>query len=272
MVLAHALVTAPGSTPERFALLLHGLLGQGANLQGVARRLVEARPDWGAVLVDLPAHGESRASAPPHSLSGAATHVRETLSALPQRVAAVVGHSFGGKVALSLLADPPPGLRELWVLDASPSARVVREEGDTTTQVIAALRALPARIASRAQFGEVLVGRGIDSALVLWLAKNLERDGDAFRFKLDLDAIAALLADYDRTDAWPLIESAPAGVAIRFVTGGRSQSLSQADRDRLAELSRRGKLASFELAAAGHFLHVDDPEGLLRVLAAHLSR
>ena len=51
--LSHALVTAPGQTPDRWMLFLHGILGSGANWRTVARKIVAARPQWGAVLVDL---------------------------------------------------------------------------------------------------------------------------------------------------------------------------------------------------------------------------
>src|SRR4051812_24710793 len=59
-ILAHTRVAAPGRTPERWLLVLHGIYGAGRNWGSIARRLVEARPEWGAVLVDLRMHGQSR--------------------------------------------------------------------------------------------------------------------------------------------------------------------------------------------------------------------
>ena len=40
-------------TPARWLLLTHGIYGAGSNWRGIARKLVERRPDWGVVLVDL---------------------------------------------------------------------------------------------------------------------------------------------------------------------------------------------------------------------------
>lgn len=58
-MLAHGIVTSRSADPDRYMLFLHGILGTRANWRGIARRFVDARPGWGAVLVDLREHGES---------------------------------------------------------------------------------------------------------------------------------------------------------------------------------------------------------------------
>src|SRR5690606_11379756 len=99
---AHSIVkAAPDAQPERYIVFLHGILGQGNNWRGIARQLVKARPAWGALLVDLRAHGDSRQLPPPDSLAAAADDVARLARTLP--VSAVLGHSFGGKVAVALL-------------------------------------------------------------------------------------------------------------------------------------------------------------------------
>ncbi|HSM35677.1 MAG TPA: hypothetical protein VK837_04695, partial [Longimicrobiales bacterium] len=54
--LAHERVVADGATPGAWLYVLHGIYGAGRNWGSVARALVERRPDWGAVLVDLRGH------------------------------------------------------------------------------------------------------------------------------------------------------------------------------------------------------------------------
>ena len=109
MPLAHAIVTSPslpeGTSPPRLMLFLHGILGSGANWRTFAKQVVTAQPDWGAVLVDLRLHGDSREIvAPPHTISAAAGDVQELVGMLEasssSRVRGVLGHSFGGKIAL----------------------------------------------------------------------------------------------------------------------------------------------------------------------------
>lgn len=266
MALAHTLVTHDGARPSRWMLLLHGLLGRGSNLLGLARRLTSDDPDLGVVLPDLRMHGDSQRCAPPHTLARAADDVRELVAALPITISALAGHSFGGKVALRLLDDPWAALGSTCVLDASPSSRRERPANDTTLRVLAALSSAPPRFENRSRFMEALERAGIDVGLRQWLAKNLVRDGEQYRCALDLDAIGALLADYDRNDLWPIVEAPPPTVRLVFAIGGRSASLSAAEQDRLRELAGRGVIALYELPKAGHWVHVDDPDGVLRVL------
>jgi pimeloyl-ACP methyl ester carboxylesterase len=266
MVLAHEIVLPPGSPPTQLLVLLHGLLGRGSNLLGLARRFVAEEPSFGVVLPDLRMHGDSQALAPPHDLARAAADVRALIAQLDLPVTALAGHSFGGKVALRELADPWPELRSLCVLDASPSARTSRPADDTTTRVLAALRAAPAHFASRTQFVQALAQAGVADALGQWLAKNLVRAGEQLRFGLDLAAIAALLTDYDQNDLWALVEAPPPEIRLCFALGGRSNALGPDERERLRALAGRSVLDLHELAQAGHWLHVDDPEGVLAVL------
>ncbi|MFW6331186.1 MAG: alpha/beta fold hydrolase, partial [Gemmatimonadota bacterium] len=100
-------VVAEGEHPGQWLAVLHGIYGAGRNWASVARALVGARPGWGAVLVDLREHGESVGFEPPHTLESTAADL-DGLEAGP--VEAVLGHSFGGKIAL-LRARTDPGLR-----------------------------------------------------------------------------------------------------------------------------------------------------------------
>ncbi len=96
--LSHEIVEAPGGAPDRQLFVLHGIYGAGRNWGTVARRLVRARPRWRCVLVDLRSHGRSPPLRP-HTLEACA----EDLLRLEDRVGAadgVLGHSFGGKVAM----------------------------------------------------------------------------------------------------------------------------------------------------------------------------
>ena len=97
--LHHEIVEAPGSAPTRQMLLLHGIYGAGRNWGTIARRLVRARPDWRVVLVDLRSHGQSPRLAP-HTIDCCAADLLDLEDHLGSPADAVLGHSFGGKVAL----------------------------------------------------------------------------------------------------------------------------------------------------------------------------
>src|SRR5690348_1027778 len=96
-ILAHTLVTPPGRRPQRWLLVLHGLFGAGRNWRTVAGRLVQVRPEWGVILVDLRMHGDSQDFPPPHTLRTAAGDLAMLRNATGLRTAGVLGHSFGAK-------------------------------------------------------------------------------------------------------------------------------------------------------------------------------
>ena len=100
--LSYTLVPAVGDAPAtRQVVFLHGIFGSGANWRTFARRLVAERPGWGAVLVDLRMHGTSKDHAPPHTVAACADDLIALEAHLPGRIAAMIGHSFGGKVTLA---------------------------------------------------------------------------------------------------------------------------------------------------------------------------
>src|SRR5262245_20308941 len=99
-VLAHALLTHPGRSPQQWLLVLHGIFGAGRNWRTVASQLVQVRADWGVILVDLRMHGNSQGFPPPYTLGTAAADLTALLNATGLRAAGILGHSLGAKVAL----------------------------------------------------------------------------------------------------------------------------------------------------------------------------
>src|SRR5688500_298116 len=216
--MAHAVLSQPGREPERFVLFLHGILGRGNNWRAFARQLVARRPEIGAVLVDLRAHGDSRDLPPPDDLDAAAGDVIDIAEDLP--LAGLLGHSFGGKVALAALDRLRPP--QLFVVDSLPGARPDRRGSEGTVAVVELLSEMPPRWATREDFVLAIVKTGFREELAQWLAQNLDREGDGFRFGLEMDRVRALLDDYFERDLWPAIDPPPPGVGVHLVIGGRS--------------------------------------------------
>jgi esterase len=260
------MVTAEGGAPRGFLLFLHGILGSGGNWRTIARRLTAARPEWGAVLVDLRMHGRSQDAPAPHTVEAAAadlTRLAAHLSGEGKPVRGVIGHSFGGKVALCYRATRPPELLDTWVLDATPSARESPDPDDGALQVLGILEQLPADYPDRPAFVAALTGRGLSRALADWLAMNLEPAGGAFHLRLDLSAIRALLTDYYARDLWSALEDADLPGTAHVVVAGRSRALDEADRSRLAH--------PHIIPDAGHWLHHEAPDALIALLSGELA-
>ena len=104
-------------SPDRWALLCHGILGSRRNWRSFARKLVDRQPDLGVVAVDLRNHGDSPPLDGPHTLASCAADLARLSEQLGIQPAILIGHSFGGKVVLKHAESLPAGLEQVWVLD-----------------------------------------------------------------------------------------------------------------------------------------------------------
>jgi len=266
-VLAHSIVAPKSGDPSRYMFFLHGILGTRANWRGVARRFVEARSGWGAILLDLREHGDSLGLAGPHTLAAAASDVAELERALGLPVQGALGHSFGGKVVLEWLKDRAGRPTECWVIDASPSAS---GDATATANVLQTLSELPRQWSSREAFISAVTDAGQPPGIAHWLAMNLRRTEDGSRtFGPELGVIHALIEDYGRTDLWAVVEAPPEPATLDLVIGGRSSAFSSADRTRLGEITAKNSRVSMHIVAdAGHWVHVDAPDELVALLTS----
>jgi len=251
-------------------LVLHGILGSGSNFRTFARRLATACPSWGFVLVDQRMHGQSQGAPPPHTIGAAADDLVRLVDTLRLPIAGVMGHSFGGKVALAFVARAGRELEQAWVLDASPSAR--RDRATSTAEVLRILRSVPQPLPSRERFIEIVTAHDQPRAIADWLAMNVRSTADGFRLRLDLDAVEALLDSYVSTDAWPVLERAAGARAFEVVVAGRSDAFDEADRARLAAIAARDpRVVAHVIEGAGHWVHVDAPDALFELIRARLT-
>lgn len=267
--LAHTRVVAAGSTPERWLLVLHGIYGSGRNWGSIARRLVEARPEWGILLIDLRLHGASREGFEgPHTLASAASDVERLVEGLEFHAAAVLGHSFGGKVALVYVRHHAGELRQAWVID---STLRVREPEGSTWRVVEIVRSLPAEFGSRDEFADALVQHGYEKPLGQWLAMNLERGDDGrFRWRLDWDGVEEMLRDYFHADVWDVIETPPPGVEVHIVKATDSNAIDVGQAARVeAAGAATGRVFLHQLTG-GHWINTENPDAVLGMLMERL--
>jgi len=260
-----SLVRPKHTEPSHSLLVLHGILGSGSNLRSLAQRLVQADPSLQAVLVDLRLHGRSQGFPEPHTVGRCAEDLAALAAGLAVPVTQVLGHSFGGKVALAFHAMRPD-LQRVMLLDSMPGARESAYGSEQTYAILALLERLPALYPKREVFLERVVAEGQSRAIAEWLAMNLERTADGFRLRFDTRGIRALLNDYFALDLWPVVEGSRAQVDV--VIGGRSAVFRAEDRARFEalEATHPAQYRLHVLKDAGHWVHVDDFEGLARAL------
>lgn len=259
-----------GDPEGPLAVFAHGILGSRRNWRGFARSLLQDLPGWRVALVDHRHHGESHGAPAPHTVEACA----EDLEALgdhlgPPRV--VVGHSFGGKVALALAARRPAGLEQVWSLDAIPSIVPPAARDDSgPVGVIAVLRDVVLPLPSRNAVMDRLTELGLPPGIVQWMSTNLRRSDDGFVWTFDLDGAEALIADYFERDLWTPVEASDASAPdVEVVRAGRSDRWTPDVLDRFAALPPGAVGRLHTLPDAGHWVHVDDPQGLKALLLAH---
>ena len=273
-ILNHTLVADPGVRPHAWLLMLHGFFGAGRNWATVARRVVAARPEWGIVLADLRLHGGSQGFAPPHTLEACADDLAALRDAVVPRadgpdvpLRAVLGHSFGGKVALMYLSRHPAGLRQFWIVDADPSPSAPQ---GGAWEMLRAVKALPSSFRAREDAVAGLERSGFDRRTAEWMATNLERTDDGYRWRLDFVGLEALLRDFFQTDLWGVIERFPPDVDLHVVRATRSDIVPEASVSRLQAIGRATGRVAVDHVAGGHWLNADNPDALVALLAAGL--
>src|SRR5690606_18016301 len=113
-----------------------------------------ARPDYACWLVDLPRHGDSGAGGHGDSVRGFAADLDDWLAESGLSPDVVLGHSYGGKVALAL-ADRRRGRPlQVWVIDSTPETKPA---GGSAWDMLTLVRSLPATFPSREAAADAIV-------------------------------------------------------------------------------------------------------------------
>lgn len=246
-------------------VMLHGIYGRGRNWQGIARALVAVRPEYACWLLDLPHHGDSSPGAHGDGVGGIAADVAGWLTASGVMPAAVLGHSYGGKIALALAGQAGVQARQFWMIESTPEVKL---PSGSAWDMLRLVRRLPPAFASRDEAIEGIVAGGFTLGVGQWMAANLVRDDGRFVWRLDFDVMARLLDDFFATDLWPIVESPPNGVALHFVRATRASAMSDAAADRIR--AHAGDTVHLHVEEGGHWIHAEAPERIVALLAAHL--
>lgn len=233
-------------------VFLHGLFGQGRNWTSVAKGLAEQAR---VLLVDLPNHGHSPWTST-FSYREMAEQVADLLGTTGGGQAyAVVGHSMGGKVAMTLALSEPDLVARLAVVDVSP---VPTAEVSHFARYVAGMRSLDlTHLADRRQADEHLMPYVPDPTIRSFLLQNLRRDPGpppGWRWQVNLD----LLGDHlDEMGGWTDPGSPPYPGPVIWLAGARSDYVRPEYGAAMRALFPRVQLVTVK--DAGHWLHSDQP-------------
>ena len=254
--------TALGSTGPR-VVFLHGLFGQGRNWTTVAKALADQAR---VLLVDLPNHGRS-AWTERFSYADMAARVADLLHRTGGgEPYAVVGHSMGGKVAMTLALHQPEIVARLAVVDVSP---VPTAEISHFARYVEGMRSLDlAALSGRVEADQYLTPYVPDPSIRSFLLQNLRREpgpNGGWRWQMNLSLLGEHL---DTMGSWTDPAAEPYPGPVLWLAGARSDYVRPDYAPRMRALFPRVQLVTIK--DAGHWLHSDRPDVFLSVIRRFL--
>jgi pimeloyl-ACP methyl ester carboxylesterase len=256
----------------------------------------------------MEASGSETATDGPHSVESAARDILGLLSELKLFPKMLVGHSFGGKVVMSMVqqfgfAGRLPTPVDVWVLDTLPGYVAVTgpQRKDHPADLIQVLKTLPLPVKSRSSVVEWIQEQGFSEAIARWMTTNLkpsdrlpqhlvnkqlerggtgispcptgassepEGVGENLMWSFDLGGISDMYRSYEECDLWDVVRQPPEGLTLHFVRAEHSSWRWAYDDQDL--ITRYGHAVHL-LKNAGHWLHTDNPEGLFKIMKVSLG-
>ena len=220
-------------------VILHGLFGAGRNWLRIAQALGATHRVY---LPDARNHGASPRGQT-MSYSEMALDVLGLIEREQLDRPLVIGHSMGGKTAMTLALEHPQAISGVAVIDIAPE-----HYGDQFSPYMTTMRGL---------------GRNkpIDFAM-----RHLWRHDERFDWRLNLLAVAMCMRDLCGFQQ-RLMHRRYEGPAL-FLAGTESDYVRPESHPGIARMFPRAQLE--RIADAGHWVHADQPDALLRALRSWL--
>lgn len=233
-------------------VILHGLFGSLDNFQSVA---IQLEPHFTVLRLDLPAHGRSATTEDGLSFTDMANAVMMTLKARGIERFFLLGHSLGGKVAMTLGSvcagdEYAPDLLGLIVVDIAPRLYPPHHH-----DIIEALHALPlSELKHRRDADQRLSTQITEPDVRAFILKSLYRDDDGVHaWRFDLQAIRQ---NYELMRQIPPV-NAPIAASTLFIKGALSDYIQRSDETAIRAICESPSFK--EIGGTGHWPHAQKP-------------
>ena len=252
-------------------VLIHGMMNSSRHWEEVAKRLAD---DYTVVAPDLIGHGDSATPRGDYSLGAHAASIRDMLSSIGIERATLVGHSLGAGVAMQFFYQFPQRVERMVLVSAgglgrevAPMLRSAALPGASGLlwaaahpRVLGALRAGGDRLDARRE------GSGVYLKAIARALRPLEEPGAREAFLQTLRAVIDVRGQrVSAVDRLYLLRSLPT-----LIVWGERDNTIPLEHGRAAHEAIPG--SRFEtLPRPAHFPHLEDPEGLARVLRDFLQ-
>lgn len=228
-------------------LILHGLFGSKRNWGAIAKQLSSHHRVFS---LDLRNHGESPWDQV-MTYPALATDVARFIHDHGLGPCDVIGHSMGGKTAMTLALTHPELVRSLIVVDIAPAP-----SPGTFIHYVEALRAIDlGTVASRKDADALLAPAEKNPGIRAFLLQNLENGADGFSWRVNLDALAAAMKNLLDWPEQP--NHRPYQGPSLFLAGGASNYIRPQHHGEIARLFPQSRVEV--LPGVGHWAHAENP-------------
>ncbi len=237
-------------------VIAHGLYGSARNWGAVARKLSKHR---NVVAVDMRNHGESPHHED-HSYEAMASDLVEVIDGLGG-TADVLGHSMGGKAAMTLALEHAGRVNRLVVADIAPVAYPHSQIDHAHALHAVDLDGVQRRAEVEARLAPLVP----DPVLRGFFLQSLDFHETGARWKLNLEA---LIDQMHRIMGFPESRHRFDGPTL-FLAGETSDYIQPDHWPAIRELFPRARHAT--IPGAGHWLHAEAPGPFVAAVAGFLA-
>ena len=239
-------------------IVLHGLFGSQRNWSPIAKTLAG---NYRAITLDARNHGDSF-WADSMSYPEMAEDVAEWMLAAGIAKAHLIGHSMGGKTAMTLALSYPHLVEKLVVIDIAP----VDYRG-IFSEVLPAMERLPLdRIRTRAEADRLLSPAIVDGNLRMFLTGTLVRQNGTYRWRFNLNGIKNSMATIGQ---FPNFRSDSFASPTLFLKGEHSDYISPRHFPHMYRFFPNAVIKI--VPKSGHIPHFENPVGCRDLLQAFLG-
>lgn len=240
-------------------IILHGFLGTGDNWRTHGKTLTQMgyRVHW----VDQRNHGRSFWS-DDFSYEDMADDLLKYMIHHDMDKAILLGHSMGGKTAMTFATEHPEMCSKLIVIDIAPKFYPAHHQ-----YIVDALQRLDLDdIKSRPEADAILAWSIPESSIRRWLLKNLYWETpEKFGFRFNLEVLAESMEQVGE----PIASSALYTGSALFLRGEYSEYVHDTD---IAMIKMHFPSAQVQtIPGAGHWVHAENPEGFMGALVPFLE-
>ncbi len=248
-----------GSDQNPPLLFLHGLFGSSANWGRIVRHF---ETDYHCIIPDLRNHGGS-----PHdadvSYHAQAADVQQLMRQLSIDNATLIGHSMGGKVAMTQALTQPESVTSLLVVDIAPVHYTHRFK-----TIFTSLQQLDLQSLQDRKHADLQIAQSIDEPEIrAYLLQNLARINGHWQWRINLDF---LYAGIETLMDFPDYTGHQYSGNTLFLYGEQSDYVDLSGQQAASRLFPNANFN--EVENAGHWVYAEQPGRFIQYVEEFLGK